>query len=99
MTQESQVETQAVTEERQTEYFDLIDELLRCSNGQEPAILEAKPELIDAGLVKSMLQVATIFAHEGNSDGAEFLIFIARELSKQLGLYPKFSDEEVSEKE
>jgi len=82
-----------MTEERQTQYFDLIDELLRCPNGQEPEVLEAKSELIDSGLVQAILQVASIFAHEGNQDGAQFLFFIARELAKQLGLYPQVSQE------
>ncbi|BAZ31077.1 hypothetical protein NIES4074_35480 [Cylindrospermum sp. NIES-4074] len=87
-----------MSEERQTQYFNLIDELLRCPNGQEPEVLESQPELIDAGLVQSILQVATMFAHEGNQDGAQFLFFIGRELAKQLGLYPEVSNE-VANKE
>ncbi|HLO83706.1 MAG TPA: hypothetical protein VK203_01655 [Nostocaceae cyanobacterium] len=86
-----------MTEERQTQYFNLIDELLRCPNGQEPEVLEAQPELIDSGLVHAMLQVATMFAHEGNQDGAQFLFFIAKELAKQLGLYPDFSQEAANQ--
>ncbi len=82
-----------MTDERQIQYFNLIDELLRCPNGQEPEVLEAQPELIDSGLIHSMLQVATMFAHEGNQDGAQFLFFIARELAKELGLYPEVSNE------
>ncbi len=82
-----------MTEERQTQYFNLIDQLLRCPNGQEPEVLEAQTELIDSGLVQTILQVATMFAHEGNQDGAQFLFFIARELAKQLGLYPQVSPE------
>ena len=82
-----------MTDERQTQYFNLIDELLQCPNGQEPEILESQPELIDSGLVHSMLQVATMFAHEGNQDSAQFLFFIAKELAKQLGLYPEVSNE------
>ncbi|EFA69727.1 hypothetical protein CEP10_08460 [Cylindrospermopsis raciborskii S07] len=80
-----------MSEERQNQYFNLIDELLKCPNGQEPEVLEAQPELIDSGLIHTMLQVATMFAHEGNQDGAQFLFFIARELAKQLGLYPDLS--------
>lgn len=80
-----------MSEERQNQYFNLIDELLKCPNGQEPEVLEAQPELIDSGLIHTMLQVATVFAHEGNQDGAQFLFFIARELAKQLGLYPDLS--------
>ncbi|AFZ60275.1 hypothetical protein H6G54_08125 [Anabaena cylindrica FACHB-243] len=82
-----------MTDERQTQYFNLIDELLQCPNGQEPEILESQPELVDSGLVHSMLQVATMFAHEGNQDGAQFLFFVAKELAKQLGLYPEVSTE------
>ena len=81
-----------MTEARQAQYFDLIDKLLQCPNGQEPEVLEAHSELIDANLVESMARVATMFAHEGNQDGAQFLFFIARELAKQLGLYPDFKD-------
>ncbi|MBD2209817.1 hypothetical protein H6G27_08000 [Nostoc linckia FACHB-104] len=77
-----------MTEERQLLYFDLIDQLLRCPNGQEPEILEANPELIDSDFVYAVLKVATVFAHEGNQDGAQFLFFIGRQLAKQLGLYP-----------
>ncbi|PMB12299.1 hypothetical protein CEN48_17720 [Fischerella thermalis CCMEE 5282] len=81
-----------MTEERQNLYFDLIDQLLSCPNGQEPEVLETQPELLDAGLIQTMLQVAAVFAHQGNDDGAKFLIHVARELSKQLGLYPEISE-------
>ncbi|GCL43597.1 MAG: hypothetical protein LW814_04680 [Anabaena sp. CoA2_C59] len=86
-----------MTDERQTQYFNLIDELLQCPNGQEPEVLEAKPELIDSGLVQSMLQVATMFAHQGNQDGAQFLFFVAKQLAKELGLYPEVSDQVVTQ--
>lgn len=83
-----------MTEQRQALYFDLIDKLINCQNGQEPEILEQDSELIDAGFVNTIVQVATIFAHEGNEDGAKFLIHVARDLSKQLGLYPEVSNKE-----
>ena len=83
-----------MTEKRENQYFNLIEQLISCPNGTEPEILEAQPELIDAGLVQTMLQVATGFAHEGNDDGAKFLIHVARDLSKQLGLYPEVSNKE-----
>jgi hypothetical protein len=44
--------------------------------------------LLDEGLIKMMVQVATYYAHHDNQDAAKFLIHVARELSKQLGLYP-----------
>ena len=86
-----------MTDERQTQYFNLIDELLQCPNGQEPEVLEAQPELIDSGLVQAMLQVATMFAHQGNQDGAQFLFFVAKQLAKQLGLYPEVSNQVVTQ--
>lgn len=80
--------------EKLNQYFGLIDKLISCPNGQEPQVLEAYPELLDAGLIRTMLRVAAIFVHENNSEGAEFLVYIARELTKQLGLYPDVSVKE-----
>ncbi|WP_299485587.1 hypothetical protein [Acaryochloris sp. IP29b_bin.137] len=73
---------------RQARYYALIDRLLACPNGQEPEILEAEPDLLDAAFVQALMQAASYFAHQDNPDAAKFLIFIARELSRQLGLYP-----------
>ncbi|QLE58199.1 hypothetical protein [Nostoc sp. TCL26-01] len=87
------------TQERQVLYFNLIDELLKCPNGQEPEVLEAKSELIDASFVEAIVQVATTFAHQGNQDGAQFLFFLARELAKQLGLYPDLQKSENTNSE
>lgn len=82
------------TEERQNKYYSLIEQLLKCENGKEPEIIEANPELVDADLIKSMMQVATSFAHNGNEEGAKFLIHVAKELSKQLGFYPEVTNKE-----
>ncbi|MDJ0575598.1 MAG: hypothetical protein QNJ65_10585 [Xenococcaceae cyanobacterium MO_234.B1] len=79
--------------QRQEEYFKLIDRLLRCPNGKEPEVLDASADLIDENLIKTIMQVATIMAHENNQEGSKFLIFIARQLAKQLGLYPELSTE------
>ncbi|MEB3336044.1 MAG: hypothetical protein VKJ46_01185 [Leptolyngbyaceae bacterium] len=78
---------------RQEQYFNLIDQLLKCPSGQEPQVLDSQPELLDAGLVKALMQVATMMAHQDNQDAAKFLIFLARQLSKVLGLYPQVSPE------
>lgn len=77
--------------QRQEEYFQLIDRLLHCPNGKEPEVLDASAELIDENLIKTIMQVATIMAHENNQEGSKFLVFIARQLAKQLGLYPELS--------
>lgn len=82
-------------EQRSQEYLELIEQLLRCPNGKEPEILDARMDLIDVGLVSMMMRVATSMAHQDNQDGAKFLIYIARELSRQLGLYPEDFKKEV----
>ncbi|HBB30350.1 MAG TPA: hypothetical protein DDZ80_32910 [Cyanobacteria bacterium UBA8803] len=83
-----------MTQERQELYFNLIDQLLRCPNGQEPEVLNTQFDLIDAGLVQTMLEVATVMAHNDNPDGAQFLMHVARQLAKQLGLYPQLETQE-----
>ena len=77
------------TDPRQSRYLALIDRLLACPNGEEPEILNAEPDLLDPGFVQVLMQTASYFAHQDNPDAAKFLIFIARELSHQLGLYPQ----------
>ncbi|MGK7888842.1 MAG: hypothetical protein AB4042_05865 [Leptolyngbyaceae cyanobacterium] len=76
------------TEQRQAQYYDLIDQLLKCPSGQEPELLDAHSDLLDEGLVRSLIQVATYFSHENNGEAGKFLAHVARELAKQLGLYP-----------
>lgn len=85
-----------MNEERKQLYLNLIQKLLSCPNGQEPEVLNEHIDLIDADLITTMMQVATMFSHQNNPDGAKFLIFIARELSKQLGLYPETTTPEAS---
>mgnify|MGYP006271557343 FL=1 len=70
-------------------YYDLIDDILRCPAGQEPDVLEQRPDLLDAGLVVTLIQVATSMAHNNQQDSAKCLVHVARELAKELGLYPK----------
>lgn len=77
-----------LTQERQTLYMNLIDELMNCPNGTEPDVLDNHLDLIDAGLIQTMSQVAAYFAHHDNPNAAQFLVHVARELAKQLGLYP-----------
>jgi hypothetical protein len=84
-----------MSEERQNQYLNLIQQLLSCPNGNEPDVLDAQPELLDSGLVQMLVQVASVLAHQDNQDGARFLVHVARELAKQLGLYPQWETEEV----
>ncbi|NJK36894.1 MAG: hypothetical protein HC835_07345 [Oscillatoriales cyanobacterium RM2_1_1] len=85
-----------MTLNRQDQYVALIEQLLQCPNGKEPEILDAQTELIDPEFIKTVVQVAMAFAHEGNQESAQFLFHIARELSKQLELYPQLSSETSS---
>ena len=85
--------TSTTNNQRQEEYFLLIERLLRCPNGKEPEVLDASVDLIDENFIKAVMQVATVMAHENNQEGSKFLIFIARQLSKQLGLYPELATE------
>ncbi|HIK15485.1 MAG TPA: hypothetical protein IGS53_09415 [Leptolyngbyaceae cyanobacterium M33_DOE_097] len=84
-----------MSEQREDRYFNLIDRLLSCPNGEEPQVLDSEPDLLDAGLVKTLMQVATMMAHQDNQDAAKFLIFLARQLSKDLGLYPQVLSEQL----
>lgn len=76
-------------EQRQERYLTLIEQLLSCPNGHEPEVLDAQPDLIDAGLVQALVKVGTMMAHQENQAGAKFLFHVARELAIQLNLYPQ----------
>ncbi len=86
-------------EQRQSLYLNLINQLITCPNGEEPEVLTAHFDLIDPGFVQTLVQVSTMMAHEGNQDGAKFLVHIARELAKELGLYPQPSTTSASKDE
>ncbi|MFZ4729722.1 MAG: hypothetical protein ACOYMQ_13835 [Pseudanabaena sp.] len=73
--------------DRENLYAALIDKLFQCPSEEEPEILDSHSDLLDEGLVKMLVKVATYYAHHDNQDAAKFLIHVARELSKQLGLY------------
>ena len=83
-------------EQRHQRYLELIDQLLQCPNGQEPDVLDRSLDLIDADFINVVMQTATYFAHQNNEESAKFLIFIARELSHQLGLYPEVQQEPLT---
>ena len=68
----------------QDAYYTLIDELLHCPSGSEPEVLAQKPELLNAQLVQTMLQVAATMAHNNQQQPSQFLVFIARKLAENL---------------
>jgi len=61
------------------DYHWLIDVLLVCPSHKEE-ILESKRELIDAGFVKTIIEVAQMWEHRGNRTSANYLRQIAIQL-------------------
>jgi hypothetical protein len=75
--------------EAQDQYFALIDRLLKCPAGEEPEVLNQHLDLLNVDFVNILMQVATSLAHNDQQDASKFLIHVARNLAKELGLYPQ----------
>jgi CHAT domain-containing protein/Tfp pilus assembly protein PilF len=68
-----------MNQKRKIDYHWLIDVLLVCPSHKEE-ILESKRELIDAGFVKTIMEVAQMWEHRGNRTSANYLRQIAIQL-------------------
>ncbi|MGV0106047.1 CHAT domain-containing protein [Nostoc sp. DSM 114160] len=78
-----------MNEQRQQAYFNLIQNLLNCRSDDEvQEILAANQDLIDAGLVEKMLEMASNLLRQGELDQANRLMNIA---GQQLGVSSKLS--------
>jgi hypothetical protein len=78
-----------MNEQRQQAYFNLIQNLLNCRSDDEvQEILTANQDLIDAGLVQKMLEMASNLLRQGKLDQANRLMNIA---GQQLGISSKLS--------
>jgi hypothetical protein len=64
-------------EQQREAYINLINGLLSCPSGEEPQILKANPDLVDAGLVQTMVQVAEVLEEKGDRNAPDFLIDVA----------------------
>jgi len=73
-------------EQRFETYFNLIQELLSCPNGEESAILSRSSELVDEGLVIMCQQVAEMSRGQGQENQAGFLINLAEQLAEYLNM-------------
>ncbi|WP_228008482.1 CHAT domain-containing protein [Microcystis aeruginosa] len=73
-----------MNEARIEAYLTLIQALLQCENGQEPALLEANTELVDAGLVAVMKQYAGFLEQQGQSNEGRWLLNMAQQLEQFL---------------
>jgi len=73
-----------MNEARIEAYLALIQALFQCENGQEPALLEANAELVDAGLVAVMKQYADLLEQQGQSNEGRWLLNMAQQLEQIL---------------
>ena len=73
-------------ETRAQAYANLIQQLLSCPNGEEPQILQANLELVDAGFLQVCEVIADNLAEEGQENAADFLRNLATQLGQLLGM-------------
>lgn len=86
-------------EERQKAYLTLINSLLNSPSSKENSILNANSVLIDAGLVQTMEQVASVMAEQGYQNAADFLMHVAYQLSEIISSSRNVTDKTVGEGE
>ncbi|MBH8556334.1 tetratricopeptide repeat protein [Nostocaceae cyanobacterium CENA357] len=72
-----------MNEQRLQVYYQLIESLLNCPNGEEPKILVANTELLDAGFLQVLAAVADNFAQQGNENTANWLRNLATQLTSE----------------
>ena len=72
-------------ENRSAAYWQLIQKLLKCPSGEEQQILNAHFDLLDPGLLQTIIAVAKEFDDNGNQDVVNFLIDVALQLGEFLG--------------
>ena len=72
-------------EQRMQAYGALIEQLLNCPQGEEANILQNHSDLVDAGLLAMMEQVAEYLERQGNGN-AQWLRGFATQLAETIGL-------------
>ncbi|MBD2164438.1 tetratricopeptide repeat protein [Calothrix membranacea FACHB-236] len=70
-------------EQRLQAYYQLIESLLNCPDGEETEILAANTELLDAGFVQMLAAVADHFAQQGEENTANWLRNLATSLNQK----------------
>jgi len=76
------INTHPMNDDRLSAYLNLIEELLTCPSGEEAEILNANSDLVDAGLVETMTQVAAMLTERGDENAAIFLQSVATQLAE-----------------
>ncbi|MCU0546744.1 MAG: hypothetical protein MUE44_32035 [Oscillatoriaceae cyanobacterium Prado104] len=82
--------------ERQEAYLNLIERVLTCPHGQEPEILKASSDLVDAGFVAMLIKISASMASEGDEYTAKFLEKLACLLAKSVKVPPEAITTEYS---
>ncbi|MDZ8080188.1 MAG: CHAT domain-containing protein [Nostoc sp. DcaGUA01] len=72
-----------MNEQRLQAYYQLIQNLLNCPSGEEPEILAANTELLDAGFLQVLTAVADNFAQQGEENAANRLRNLATYLTSE----------------
>ncbi len=88
-----------MNEERQEAYLNLIQRLLDAPSGEEPEILAAHQDLLDAGLVEKIEEVAQMSSQHGDEKTANWLQSLAMQLREVLNLDTQVDLQSLSEEE
>ncbi|MFM5981062.1 MAG: hypothetical protein ACKO9I_10940, partial [Sphaerospermopsis kisseleviana] len=75
-----------MNEQRLQAYYQLIQQLLSCADGEESAILQANSELLDADFLQLVVGLAGMFSQEGEENTANWLLGLASQLSEYLNI-------------
>nr|NMG10125.1 hypothetical protein [Brasilonema sp. UFV-L1] len=75
-----------MNEQRQQAYLDLIEKLLNCPTGEEPEILQANLDLLDADFLEMLEGVAEYISQQGDENAANWLRNLANQLREALNL-------------
>ncbi len=73
-----------INQQRIQTYINIIQELLITPTEKTHQILAANQELLDAGLLQTIIMVAQTSAENGNQEANEFLLTLAVQLSEKL---------------
>ncbi|MBG1259772.1 tetratricopeptide repeat protein, partial [Nostoc sp. BAE] len=88
-----------MNEQRQQAYLNLIRSLLDSPSGEESEILAANQELLDAGFVQKVEEVAQMCSQNGDEKTANRLRNLAMQLGEALNLDNKVDLQSLSEEE
>ncbi|MBD2495467.1 CHAT domain-containing protein [Nostoc sp. FACHB-280] len=88
-----------MNEQRQQAYLNLIRSLLDAPSGEEPKILATHQDLLDAGLVQKVEEVAQMCSQHGDEKTANRLQNLAMQLREALNLDTQVDLQSLSEEE